>query len=220
MVSKFPLKSPIKSLPNSQFTRKLTLVGKINDSFYEKCHACLYWISQNDPKIECIDMPLFETDWNNFLKEIRQKYGGPFITHKMSPLVFLNENEYIGGMEKFLQFAYNEYKYIDKVNMVFYKKRCKNNLIKITIENPIRKYCYMDFVLSKNHNFTVIFELFLDIAPKTCKNFISLCNGFKNSHGKFISYYESYISRIVPGAFLQAGEILKGIFNIFTHIFI
>lgn len=49
----------------------------------------------------------------------------------------------------------------------------------------------------------LIFELFSDVAPKTCANFMSLCEGFKKTpESDTISYEGSEIHRIVPGMFL------------------
>ena len=54
----------------------------------------------------------------------------------------------------------------------------------------------------------VIFELFHNLAPKTCDNFLALCEGFKReSDGEHISYLSSEIHRIVPGMFIQGGRI-------------
>lgn len=53
-----------------------------------------------------------------------------------------------------------------------------------------------------------MFELFNNLAPKTCENFISLCCGFKRaSDGEEISYANTEIHRIVPGMFIQGGRV-------------
>ena len=49
----------------------------------------------------------------------------------------------------------------------------------------------------------VIFELFIDIAPLTCENFISLSQGFKRkSDGEEVTYKGTEIHRIVSGMFI------------------
>ena len=49
----------------------------------------------------------------------------------------------------------------------------------------------------------VIFELFSDIAPKTCENFLALCKGHKSTpESEEIGYEGSEVHRIVPGMFL------------------
>ena len=34
----------------------------------------------------------------------------------------------------------------------------------------------------------IIFELFTDIAPNTCENFLALCKGFTKTDGTFVTY--------------------------------
>ena len=53
----------------------------------------------------------------------------------------------------------------------------------------------------------VHFELFTDIAPRTCANFIELCNGFTRSDGEVLSYNNTEVNRIVKGMFIQMGKI-------------
>jgi len=54
----------------------------------------------------------------------------------------------------------------------------------------------------------VVFELFSDVVPKTCANFMSLCEGYrKTPESEVMSYEGSEVHRIVPGMFLQAGRI-------------
>jgi cyclophilin family peptidyl-prolyl cis-trans isomerase len=70
-----------------------------------------------------------------------------------------------------------------------------------------REYAKMDLTHSGESG-VVVFELFSDIAPKTCANFLTLCEGFrKTAESEVMSYEGSEVHRIVPGMFLQAGRI-------------
>ena len=60
-------------------------------------------------------------------KELRKKYGCPFKTHKLSPLVFLSCPQYIGGASNFLAWAKGHY---DNTSLDYYRKRYKNAMIK------------------------------------------------------------------------------------------
>jgi cyclophilin family peptidyl-prolyl cis-trans isomerase len=57
------------------------------------------------------------------------------------------------------------------------------------IENsPDKDYVFMDVSINGMIQ-KVVFELFSDIAPKTCDNFQKLCNGvFTNKQGEKLSY--------------------------------
>lgn len=64
----------------------------------------------------------------------------------------------------------------------------------------------------------VVLELFEDICPKTCKNFIELCKGFERD-SKTLGYTGSEFDRIVPGSFVQGGNLRKtmGKYNYKKH---
>jgi len=59
----------------------------------------------------------------------------------------------------------------------------------------------------------LVFELFTDIVPKTCENFISLAFGYKLSqqHSKKpLTYTNSLFHRIIPGFMMQGGDFTHG----------
>eukprot|EP00923_Selenidium_pygospionis_P000892 GHVN01001384.1.p1 GENE.GHVN01001384.1~~GHVN01001384.1.p1 ORF type:complete len:184 (+),score=22.57 GHVN01001384.1:43-594(+) len=55
------------------------------------------------------------------------------------------------------------------------------------------------------------FELFADICPKTCLNFLELCRGYRpSSGGRELTYKNSLFHRITPHFMLQGGDITHG----------
>ncbi|VDO05920.1 unnamed protein product [Rodentolepis nana] len=62
----------------------------------------------------------------------------------------------------------------------------------------------------------LLFELYSDIVPKTCENFIKLCTGelgiiAKNGDQKYRMHYLNTIYfRLVPGGWIQGGDIFRG----------
>ena len=79
-------------------------------------------------------------------------------------------------------------------------------------ETDGRAYVYLQIFLGeidqmKNEVYEmVVLELFEDICPKTCKNFIELCKGFERD-SKTLGYTGSEFDRIVPGSFVQGGNL-------------
>jgi hypothetical protein len=59
---------------------------------------------------------------------------GNFYHHKASPLIYYNDNVYIGDSEIFTDWVLNEFRYLDKTSMVIYKKKA-NDTFKQLIEN-------------------------------------------------------------------------------------
>ena len=189
------------------------MAGKKNDPYFMQCKTALATIKAKKPGIEVVELSYFETEWEEYLKRIQKTLGGRFMYHRKSPLIFLNSSEYIGADQEFLVWAEEHFDYHDTTKIVFYNKRCQELLRKTMTENPARKYCYMDLKLDKELPATVIFELFMDIAPLTCNNFIELCKGFTSKKKKTIGYKGSMIHRVVPQIFAQGGIIDKSICN-------
>ena len=63
----------------------------------------------------------------------------------------------------------------------------------------------------------VVCELFDDLCPKTCKNFRSLCEGFERDSKK-LTYCDTEFDRIVPGAFVQGGNLRKTALGKYKYI--
>lgn len=53
----------------------------------------------------------------------------------------------------------------------------------------------------------LVFELYKDLCPKTCANFVALCTGEqgKSSDGTRLSYVNSVIHRVIPNGWIQGG---------------
>lgn len=188
----------------------ITLAGCKNDPYLFQCKAALDFIKSKDPYVSSTELAFFETEWEQYLLQLQKIHGGPFLTHQSSPLIFLHDSEYIGGINEFLDYADEKYDYRDTKDFSVYTEACDVALKKTYMENPYRKYCYMTITVGKTIPVVVIFELFCDIAPKTCHNFIELCKGFPNSEGNKIGYENCEIHRVVAQAFVQAGRIKNG----------
>jgi guanylate kinase len=100
-----------------------------------------------------------------------------FYEHKGSPIVFLNNETYVGGEEQFLEWAQYEFRYTDKSMRSIYKKLASDAHRIAINETPGRSYVYMNINTGANVASKVVIELFEDICPKTCENFKKLCEG-------------------------------------------
>jgi len=56
----------------------------------------------------------------------------------------------------------------------------------------------------------IIFKLYDDIVPKTCKNFRELAVGFQEPGGRTIGYSKSKFHRVIKDFMLQGGDFTKG----------
>ncbi|EAT42690.1 AAEL005799-PA, partial [Aedes aegypti] len=80
-----------------------------------------------------------------------------------------------------------------------------------TGHNKIR--CFFDITLGGLPAGRIVFELFPDIAPKTCENFRSLCTGEKGTGqktGKPLHYKGIIFHRVVKDFMIQSGDFSNG----------
>ncbi len=73
------------------------------------------------------------------------------------------------------------------------------------------KFCFFDLSINNKPVGKVVFELFYNQLPKTCENFLSLCEGFRNEKGNKLWYKNTVIHRIVKNGYIQGGEITSSL---------
>ena len=69
---------------------------------------------------------------------------------------------------------------------------------------------YMDVEIGEEKEGRLVIGLFSDMLPRTCENFRSLCEGFKTSDGKTISYRDTPFHRVIRGFMAQGGDVTEG----------
>lgn len=131
---------------------------------------------------------------------------GVFYQHSGSHLVYLNDKEYVGNGDAFATWALHNFSYMDNSHSIIYDKLAADCYRKMINNSKTRKYAYMTINFGGS-DYQVVYELFQDIAPRTCTNFLSLCENFTRADGETLSYVNSEVHRIVKGMYLQAGRI-------------
>ena len=114
-----------------------------------------------------------------------------------------------------MEWALQEFRYMDKTSDVIYKKQAFDAHRAIINDTPGKSYVYMKINTGASLASKVVIELFDEIAPKTCENFRQLCSGFQRvddkgeNVGDKISYVGTEFHRVVKGMYAQAGDISK-----------
>ena len=123
-------------------------------------------------------------------------------------VIFLNGSTYIGSTENFLEWAIQNFRYIDNTSGMIYKKMANDAYRNVINNTPGRSYVYIDISYGDvSTPERVLIELFEDVCPVTTKNFKELCKGFVRADKKTVGYANSYIDRIVKGQYIQGGNI-------------
>lgn len=72
--------------------------------------------------------------------------------------------------------------------------------------------CWIEVAIGGRPKGRMIFDLFWDVAPKTCENFRALCTGEKGRSlisSKRLHYKGSRFHRVLPGFIIQGGDIIN-----------
>ncbi|XP_015264278.1 PREDICTED: NK-tumor recognition protein [Gekko japonicus] len=76
-----------------------------------------------------------------------------------------------------------------------------------------RPQCFFDIEINREPVGRIIFQLFSDVCPRTCKNFLCLCTGEKGigkTTGKKLCYEGSTFHRVVKNFMIQGGDFSEG----------
>ncbi|XP_061443778.1 NK-tumor recognition protein isoform X2 [Rhineura floridana] len=76
-----------------------------------------------------------------------------------------------------------------------------------------RPQCFFDIEINREPVGRIIFQLFSDVCPRTCKNFLCLCTGEKGigkTTGKKLCYKGSTFHRVVKNFMIQGGDFSEG----------
>lgn len=180
----------------------------INDPMFHKSVCIANQLQANHPElleVECLQF--FETQWILFLKKISNDLKGVFYEHDdKCALIYLNGKDYIGDANSFAKWALFNFNHIEKDGLNAYNKMASETYSNSINSSATRKYASMTFTHceedKKEVSNEIVIELFSNIAPKTCENFLALCNGFKRSDSKEVGYCGTEIHRIVRGMYI------------------
>nr|1A33_A Chain A, PEPTIDYLPROLYL ISOMERASE [Brugia malayi]1A58_A Chain A, CYCLOPHILIN [Brugia malayi]1C5F_A Chain A, PEPTIDYL-PROLYL CIS-TRANS ISOMERASE 1 [Brugia malayi]1C5F_C Chain C, PEPTIDYL-PROLYL CIS-TRANS ISOMERASE 1 [Brugia malayi]1C5F_E Chain E, PEPTIDYL-PROLYL CIS-TRANS ISOMERASE 1 [Brugia malayi]1C5F_G Chain G, PEPTIDYL-PROLYL CIS-TRANS ISOMERASE 1 [Brugia malayi]1C5F_I Chain I, PEPTIDYL-PROLYL CIS-TRANS ISOMERASE 1 [Brugia malayi]1C5F_K Chain K, PEPTIDYL-PROLYL CIS-TRANS ISOMERASE 1 [B len=76
-----------------------------------------------------------------------------------------------------------------------------------------RRRVFLDVTIDGNLAGRIVMELYNDIAPRTCNNFLMLCTGMAGTgkiSGKPLHYKGSTFHRVIKNFMIQGGDFTKG----------
>lgn len=186
---------------------KITVAGRLDDPNFHKCWQVAQKLEEDfygEVTLECFYF--FETQWEEYLRKTANRLKDAFYLHKASPLVFLNDRDYVGDAEKFMEWSLLTFKVRDDQGRKVFEEAAKNFYCKVVNEHRSSKFAFLDFAWGDKQT-KVVLELFSQIAPKTTDNFMQLCTGFKKADGEVLHYKNSEVGRVVRGMYIQAGKL-------------
>lgn len=161
---------------------KITVAGRFDCPHFHESVTIAKSLAESHPEQITYEVyQFFETQWHFYLKRTENEKKGCYYEHDPeAPLIQLNGCEYVGDHNDFAKWALFNFNYKDQneQGLAFYHQMAKQACTKQYNNTPGRKYAFIDFKWVENEqecNSKVVFELFADIAPRTCENFFQLC---------------------------------------------
>jgi len=185
-----------------------TVAGRINCGEYHKAKAIAEGCSAS-ASATCT--PLLPTDYDKLLVTLQEQHGGPAYLHKSGVVVYSATSGFIGDEVKLLTWLKRNG--IADADAGLHADGHKENF------DVVAETAYMDLLCESGLTFAfleltfdgnvigrLVFELFPNLAPKTCENFLALCAGTEGGLG----YVGTPIHRVKPGGWMQGGDVKTG----------
>jgi len=189
----------------------VTVAGKLNDANFQKAKKAAEFLADAEPELSANVVSLLPLDYDLFLPAILpsfpevKKHAGPVLCYVGEPGV---DASYVGDVDAFMSWCASEYGYEDATHKIFYERLAKTHM-RGFLEKTGRDYCKMDVTIDGELEGTLLLELFTDIAPKTCANFMAFAVGDGEKTGGR-KYEGCPVHRVAPGGWFQAGDVLDG----------
>lgn len=160
-----------------------------------------------------------EADWLGYLQQKKRELRGQAFQHaEDEPIVIHSALGYLGGVDGLLQWAGKAYSYTDPRKLEEWTTIAKelSKTVKADFDSYIRsspnQFCFFDLSMGAEEAQRLVFELYSDQCPNTCKNFLALCTGEmkSSSKGTSLHYLDTPVHRIVKDAWIQGGDIVSG----------
>lgn len=190
---------------------RLFVAGRIDDYRYHLAVNLGERLADQFEHITLGTRALLEVDWIEYIAQKSKDLRGRAYDHRTSPIIFHNDTEYIGNESDFLTWARIRFRYKTEHNMLTFKHRARAAYLK-WLEKSRNQFCYFDLKHGRKSVGRVTFELYVNICPKTCENFKALCTGECGTSKKGIKlgYKDTVIHRVVPGGWIQGGDVCSG----------
>lgn len=201
------------------------IVGSVHDPDLYFCRHLANRIKKIEDIEICVEGVL-ELKFRQFLDELRKDQPADLFSYEHCHIV-LRDGKIIGSLMDFVEVAINDFG-IEDAEIANTMQFAKEAVVKTTeaIKLNGRPAVFLELLEQSTNNREdevygkLIIELFEDICPKACSNFIKLCTGEEGmADGVKLSYQDCPIHRLVPNGWFQSGDIVDGSGNNSKSVF-
>ncbi|XP_074253733.1 putative inactive peptidyl-prolyl cis-trans isomerase-like 6 isoform X2 [Saimiri boliviensis] len=151
-------------------------------------------------------VPLQEFAWHQYLQEKKRELKNETWEYSSSVMSFVN-GQLLGDALDLQKWAHEVWDIVDVKPSALYDALAEDFSTKF-LRDTKHNFVFLDICIDSSPIGRLIFELYCDVCPKTCKNFQVLCTGkagFSQS-GIRLHYKDSIFHRIVPNGWIQGGD--------------
>ncbi|KAM6181753.1 putative inactive peptidyl-prolyl cis-trans isomerase-like 6 [Erethizon dorsatum] len=209
-----PLPQPAacSSPPAPERPLRLKVVGLLKSSSFHIAKSTAESLKTTYPsKFEDpVIVPLQEFAWDQYLQKKKRELKGEVWEYSSYVMCFLNE-QLLGGVLDLQRWAQKVWDVVDMKPLALYEALALDYSTKF-LRDTKHDFVFLDIGIGSFPIGRLIFELYCDTCPKTCKNFHTLCTGKAgfSQRGIRLHYKGSIFHRVVQNGWIQGGDIVAG----------
>ncbi|XP_066466616.1 probable inactive peptidyl-prolyl cis-trans isomerase-like 6 [Tiliqua scincoides] len=192
--------------------QKVEVVGLLTETSFHIAAAVAEALGRNFPTMiaEPKIIPLLEFAWDEYLQEKKKELKGETWEYPSNVMCFI-DGQLIGDEKMLLHWAYDVWQYKDVKTTALYQAIVEDFFTK-HMKGKQHVFVYLDIAIDGEPVGQLLFELYSDICPRTCRNFWCLCTGEKGTSekGLQLTYQNSIFHRLVKNGWIQGGDIDEG----------
>ncbi|KAJ8602945.1 hypothetical protein CTAYLR_001530 [Chrysophaeum taylorii] len=160
---------------------------------------------------------MLEFDWEAYLTKVACELRGRCASHSKSPLVLIRcdgQYTYVGGLDEIQALAKEE---LERSPAAYNRKALETKATALYRETLVKRRRPMAFLdirfnaaVATTKPKKVIIELYDDVCPRTCENFLALCSGEQGEcaeTGTQLHYRDCRFHRVVRDGWVQTGDV-------------
>ncbi|XP_076715577.2 putative inactive peptidyl-prolyl cis-trans isomerase-like 6 [Callospermophilus lateralis] len=207
-----PTPAPCSSKSPPERPLQVKVVGIFKSSNFQVAKSTAESLKMNYPsKFEDpIMVPLQEFAWYQYLQEKKRELKDETWEYSSNVMCFIND-KFLGDASDLQKWAHKVWDIVDIKPPALYEALTVDFSTKF-LRDTKHVFVFLDIKINFYPIGRLIFELYCDVCPKTCKNFQFLCTGragFSQS-GIRLHYKDSIIHRVVQNGWIQGGDIVAG----------
>jgi peptidyl-prolyl cis-trans isomerase-like 6 len=198
----------------------VTVAGRLDDAAFQQVKKAVEFLAATEPGFVANVVSLLPVDYDLFLQRVLPESFPTVAKHSEPVLTYVGSADttggatFVGGLNPSLAWLKGTFRYEDATHSIFYHRLAKMKM-RGYVAKTKREYCALEVTKHGEGPIgTLVIELFTDIAPRTCDNFINFVKGTAcgapddTIPGAVKKYEGCFIHRIVKDGWVQTGDVV------------